>query len=236
MQAIAVVNHSTRLSNSDAQLAAAACSAQLRLHVAPAWHRRTMPVHYLTPTTTIPTGSYIIGIFDDSDQAGALGWHSESPDGQVYGKVFAGPVLDNGGTPLQGALTVASVLSHECAEAFCDPAINAWCEDSTGLLYALEVGDPVESDSYDVTVGTNTVSVSNFALPAWFDPQAPAGSKFDHLGNLTAPFTMTSGGYVVYMHGGTEHQKYGDHYPEWKLAGKKHPASRTARRLVERTP
>ncbi len=234
MQAIAVINHSMRLSNADAALAAAACSTQLRLHVAPVWRRQPMPVHYLTPTTTVPAGSYMIGIFDDSDQAGALGWHTEGPDGQVYGKVFVAPVLDHGGTPLQGALTVAAVLSHEVIEAFVDPAINAWCENSDGLLYALEAGDPVESDSYDITVGKNAVSVSNFALPAWFDPQAPG--PYDHLGKLSKPFTMTSGGYVVYIHGGAEHQKFGEQYPAWKLEEKKHPASRTARRVAEVTP
>ncbi|MFK4506793.1 hypothetical protein LPJ38_28185 [Bradyrhizobium daqingense] len=40
--------------------------------------------------------------------------------------------------------------------------------------------------------------MSNFVYPSWFEPfEHPEGTKFDHMGSLTAPFTMTEGGYVI---------------------------------------
>ena len=45
--------------------------------------------------------------------------------------------------------------------------------------------------------------MSNFVYPTWFEPfKHPRGTKFDHLGLLKAPFTMTKGGYVIEKRGG----------------------------------
>src|SRR5690348_2607477 len=59
-------------------------------------------------------------------------------------------------------------------------------------------------------------SVSNFVTPAWFDPLAPATAQFDKLGQLTAPFIILKGGYVVYESAGKEQQKVGDKVPDWR--------------------
>ncbi len=228
---IQVFNHSKRMTDLEVQIAVSACSYQLRYHAAPAWNRIVPHVVFTPTNSSILAGSYVIGIFDTSDQPGALGWHTEDVYGNVFGKVFVSPVLDNGGTTLVGNLTVASVLSHEILEAFIDPAISDWSQADDGTLYAREVGDPVENDSYVVHTGGLNVGVSNFVLPAWFDSQAKVGSRYDWLNNLHAPFTMTPGGYVVYMIAGAVQQKFGDQYPEWKLETKKSELSRTARRL-----
>jgi len=38
----------------------------------------------------------------------------------------------------------------------------------------------------------------NFVHPSWFEPfKHPPGTKFDHLGLLKKPFSMTKGGYVI---------------------------------------
>ena len=40
--------------------------------------------------------------------------------------------------------------------------------------------------------------MSNFVYPSWFEPfEHPRGTKFDHMGSLKAPFSMTEGGYVI---------------------------------------
>jgi hypothetical protein len=42
------------------------------------------------------------------------------------------------------------------------------------------------------------IEMSNFVHPSWFEPfKHPPGTKFDHLGLLTKPFSMTKGGYVI---------------------------------------
>jgi hypothetical protein len=228
MPHIVVVNHSTRVHDGDVQLAARACAAQLRTDVAPEWGMKQMSVVYMPKDAPVPPGAYVIGIFDDSDQAGALGWHTK--DGtNIYGKVFAGPVLDNGGTAIDGELSVSAVLSHEVLEAYLDPRVQLWAQDEQGAMWAMEVCDPVEDQAYSVKVGGREVSVSNFVLPAWFDSQS-TGERLDHLEQLQHPFTLSKGGYAVKMADGQVQDVYGDKFAEWKLPGKKHELSRKVRR------
>jgi hypothetical protein len=236
---IAVVNKSARITHDQAVAMTAACNAQMMAHVAPLWRAWPATVALCSSESTVPANASPIYLFDSPDQPNAEGWHSEDPHGRVYGKVFANPVLDNGGTVLSGANSVSGVLSHECIEAWGDPQVNRWIEGPDGKLYADERADPVEMDSYDVNVGGAHVAVSNFILPAWCDDSPPAHSQFDYMHRLTAPFTMTRGGYMVYREAGTEQQtfgrvvaEFGIEYPEWKKPGKMHVAARTARRGV----
>jgi hypothetical protein len=54
--------------------------------------------------------------------------------------------------------------------------------------------------------------MSNFVYPTWFEPfKHPAGTKFDHLGKLKKPFSMTEGGYVIRKKNGHVSEKYGSH-------------------------
>ena len=103
------------------KVAVSAVAHQLRYHAAPAWGKSPVPVVFTSNPQDAQPGTYVIGILDDSDQANALGWHTEDAQGRVYGRVFASPVLDNGGNALTRSLSVASVLSHEVLEAFIDP-------------------------------------------------------------------------------------------------------------------
>jgi hypothetical protein len=207
-----------------------ACATQLKYHAAPAWGKTPIPVVYATTEATAPPGSWVIGIFDDSDQAGALGWHTVEGD-VVYGRVFARPVLTHGGDALTKKLSVASVLSHEVLETFVDPFCNDYADVDGHRAIAKEVGDPVEADSYPITVGGIKVTVSNFVTQRWFDPQATTG-PFDYLGSLTAPFTMTKGGYLIVLQEGRVSQVFGDRHEEWRTRElKQSPLSRTARRM-----
>jgi hypothetical protein len=235
---IALVNHSTRLKTSDMAAICTALNTQMRLHAAPAWDLTPASFTVATSEAAAPAKSKLLVAFDNADQAGALGYHDETPQGVEYARVFAGTTLQyNGGKVLQGALSVASVFSHEALEMWRDQRCNEWAQASDGTLYAIELGDPVENDGYDITVNLNTrVTVSNFVLPAWFDATPPAGSKYDYMGRLTRHFSMTSGGYMIKQTGGRISEVFGEHYPEWKKAGKAHPAARTARRKKPHQP
>jgi hypothetical protein len=145
----------------------------------------------------LESGWWKVYLLDDADTAGALGYHDEDEHGVPYGKVFTKISLQYG--------SVSSVLSHEVIELFLDPPCNRFAIDfNTGVLYAVEGGDPVENDSYDA----GGIEVSNFIMPAWFDLTPQAGDHFDWLGKLTAPFTMTKGGYLIYMQGGEEKSRF----------------------------
>lgn len=232
---IAVVNMSTLVTHVDAYEMAILADHQLRHHVAPAWDRLPPHVAYFPSADPVPQGSAVIGILDDADQAGVLGWHTESSGGIVYGRVFARPVLDNGGNALTNQLSVCSVLSHEVIETFLDSACDLWADAGSGTAYAREGCDAVEGDSYALGVGTGPLAisgtVSDFLLPAWFDPMAASGSRFDYLGLVTAPFQVRPTGYTITMTEGNVSQTFGEHYPEWRKATKTWVIARTARRL-----
>ena len=233
---IALVNKSTKLRASDMLAICNALNVQMRQHACPAWGVEPASVVVATTEQKAPAGSKLLIAFDNADTAGALGYHDETPQGVVYGRVFANPTLQyNGGRILQGPLSLASVFSHEALELWRDQHCNEWAQGPDGTLYAIELSDPVENDGYDIVVGTQHVTVSNFVLPAWFDATPPAGSRYDYLGKLSRHFSMTAGGYMIRQTGGRISEVYGAHYPEWKKPGKQHPAARTSRRQVRQS-
>jgi hypothetical protein len=225
---ITVVNKSKLVTNGDVQLMTRACWKQLRDHAAPAWRMWPMPVVYAASEASAPPGSWVIGIFDDADQAGVLGWHWEQ-NGVIFGRVFARPVLDNGGDALHKPLSVSSVLSHEVLETFVDPSCNRMADMDGRVAIALEIGDPVESDSYIVRVSGHDVTVSDFVTEAWFDPQSHG--PYDYLNLCSKPFQLRPGGYYIrYSEGGAQ-PVYGHRYPEWRKKTKKTELARSARRV-----
>jgi hypothetical protein len=230
---IAIVNQSSLVSNADAATITQAIASQIKLDGAPIWDRAPGAVVFYTDATAIPPAAHVITITDTiADQpAGVLGYHTEDQGGKLWGIVAAKPELDNGGKVTTGDWSVSSVISHEVLEMFIDANCNLWSNNGKGSMFTFEVCDPVEAPSYVV----NGVSVSNFVTPAWFDPLAGPTEQFDHLGLLTAPFSILKGGYVVYAKAGKEQQKFGDEFPQWRRDMKQGPYARTRRRIAQAT-
>ena len=137
--------------------------------------------------------------FDDADAAGALGYHDLTKDGQPVSNDFVK-------TTLADHELVSVTASHELFEMVIDPIANLWAEASDGTEYGYEMCDPVEEDTFLV----DGIQMSNFVHPAWFEPfKHPAGTKFDHLGLLKKPFTMTKGGYMIIKKKGKVSEVYG---------------------------
>jgi hypothetical protein len=125
--------------------------------------------------------------FDDADTAGALGYHDLTHDGKPLSKIFVKTTRDAGDQ-------VSVTACHELFEMVIDPIANLWAEAADGTEYAYEMCDPVEADTFMV----DNIAMSNFVYPTWFEPfKHPAGTKYDHLGLLKRPFSMTKGGYVI---------------------------------------
>ncbi len=225
---IAILNQSTLVSNPDAQTMTQAIAAQVQLDAAPIWNRTPAAVVFYPSAGAVPPGAHGIAIVDtiQNEPQGVLGFHTEDQGGKLWGTVAVKPELDNGGQVLTGDWSVSSVLSHEVLEMFVDPNCNLWANDGQGSAYSFEVCDPVEAPSYVV----NGVSVSNFVTSAWFDPLAAQTAQFDKLSQLTAPFSILKGGYVVYESAGTSEQKFGDEFPQWRKEMKGGPLARTRRR------
>jgi hypothetical protein len=226
---IAVINESS-ITNEDVRKMTGAVQKQMTWHVCPAWNSKSVTVQFYADKAKVPADAWLISILNNSSQAGALGYHSEDND-LVDGFVFAQPVIDNGGVVLHDPknnqnVSVASVLSHEICEMFGDRYANFWADGPAlpeGSEYALELGDPVEADSYDITLTDGSlVSVSNFVLPSWFNPQGTSkDGPFDYLKKLTKPFSMTKGGYLIVMKSGVVNQVFGEEMPQWKREHKK---------------
>lgn len=245
---ILLINQSKLVSAADAQAMALLCDKQLRRDVAPAWGKVPWGVAlFAGDLSHLPAGSLPIVLLDDSDQAGALGWHTEER-GKLFGRVFARPTLEDGGSVLgtaDNANAVIVTLSHEVAEAFVDPYCNAWWDGPTireGNQYAAEIADPVEADAYSIELSTRSGStkgyVSNFIWPSWGDHQALPAARFDQMRRLRQPFSMTRGGYMVVRSVvGAERQVFAE-TSEMDVEGvtrqlsKKSPLSRTYKRGI----
>lgn len=241
---ISVINQSKRVSDEDVATMTLAVAKQLAEHVAPVYGM--VPALEFVPAGAAPSANTCpCFVIDEPDVSGALGYHDEDGYGVAFIKVFVNPTLDNGGTVLAGPNAVSVTLSHEVLELLGDAPANKWVDGPAGEDFAYELCDAVEGDAYEI----DGVSVSNFVLQAFFDPHAEAGSKFDYLGKLQAPFTMTSGGYQITR---TEpgkvsnifgdavrvqaapgvHVHFGSDFPAWKRAAK--AAKAGARRAKHR--
>jgi hypothetical protein len=145
---------------------------------------------------------------NDADAANALGYHDLTKDGQPVSKVFVK-------TTLADHQLVSVTACHELFEMVIDPIANLWAEAKDGTEYAYEMCDPVEEDTFLV----DGIEMSNFVHPSWFEPfKHPPSTKFDHLGLLKKPFSMTKGGYVIVKKKGKVSEQFGSKAKERRFA------------------
>lgn len=231
MRKFNVINKSSKISNEDLKLMVEACKIQLKEHAGPLLERVPWDI-------AVDFGDgFPMVLFDDSDQAGTLGYHTQDPDGKVWGRVFVNPVLNNGGTIFNGSKSISVVLSHEILETFYNPYINLWANRGDETFVALELCDPVERSSYEINVSGTNISVSNFVLEAWFDKEMINAGRFDYLSLIRSPLTLAHGGYNIIFNSET-----GDVKPTFNsqededshnLLKPSHPAARTSRNSLK---
>jgi hypothetical protein len=183
--ALAVENKSSVLTDAQVRAAIPALQHQVSYDFMPYWNEGARLV-WVPKGSAPPSGAWVLSFLDDSDQAGALGYHDVTADNTPLLKVFAKTDQANG-------LSWTITASHEILEAIADPWINAAWQTSNSEFYALEVGDPVEADKLGYKIGS--VLVSDFILPAWFVKGLKV-PKYDFAGHLKGPLTVASGGYV----------------------------------------
>lgn len=186
---IGFLNRSKVLVDRELEFAAVACDIQMREHFAPAWGFEPWPV---VGYADAPAGAYPIAAVDDIDASNTLGFHDDIL-GAIYGRVL---VQDLAGTSI--------TWSHEALEMRLDPTCDQWRDMGDGTQTALEACDAVEGDAYSVSVELfgekREVMVSNFVLPAFFLPGSQG--PWDYMERLTAPLTMTPGGYMIMLKDG----------------------------------
>ena len=178
---ISIINQAKTPIGYDLPTVAAALQMQANEHFCPLWGLQPITV---TVDTIAPYDAWSLDLYDDADQAGELGDHEDTPTDLPVGRVFVATTISDGEI-------VPVTMSHELLEMLGDPDIDL-CVQIENELYAYEVCDAVEEQTYLI----NGIPVSNFVTPAWFRPSSPAGSKFDHLGLVTAPLQLLKGGYI----------------------------------------
>jgi hypothetical protein len=188
---VAVVNHSTVVSDADLAVAMRALQHQALYHYEPHWGNSATLV---TAEDAIP-GAWLLLILDDSDQAGALGYHDFDP-GTPAGKVFAK-------TDQKYGLSWTVTASHELLEMLADPDVSRCYQTGNTRFHALEVGDPVEADADGYKI--HNVLVSNFVLPSWFGQGG--AYPYDFCRQLEEPLTLRPGGYESFWLDGSWRQK-----------------------------
>ena len=148
--------------------------------------------------TTDDNGTIPLYLYDTIADApeGALAWHDVDDKGRPFGMVPTKLALDEEGD-------IAATVGHELLEMLRDMMIDQKIETTyqgkDNVPIAVEDCDPVESDTYPITVNSGKiVQMTNFVLPAWFDASNATG-PWDFLGKLTAPLTIDAGGYMQYQ-------------------------------------
>jgi hypothetical protein len=215
---ISIINASTVLSDTEIRPVVDALQKQVTNDFRPAWGVDA-------ELAFIPTGAeplaatWWLTILDDSDQAGALGYHDLTPDGLPIGKVFAATDLKYGSN-----WTVTA--SHELLEMLGDPNINLTVlvqtsDENAGRLFAYEVCDACEDDSFSYKIGE--VNVSDFVFPSWFEGFRTEGSaQFDQTKKINGPLALLKGGYI-----GVFDISSGSGWQQ--LTAEKHPSSMQSR-------
>jgi hypothetical protein len=231
-ETLAWINVSKKsLSDADAARIVEALNLQAP-SVAQAW---SIPVnsHLLAANAdSVPAGAVKAYFLPNADIADALGYHDVDPEGDPYIRVFVDTVLQNGGTVLSGAVSVSVCAAHEAAEEAVDPQCSSYSgAEPDGNKVAIEVADPVEENSYQVSLSDGTsVDVTDFVFPAFFDPTSPG--PFDQLGLVSQPFEILKGGYeIVENPAGKVSQVFGEDYSKWRDELRRSKRSRTYRRL-----
>jgi hypothetical protein len=186
---VAVLNRSTALSDSDVHSIVSALQSATSGAFAKAWGIDAR-LHLVNRSAkTGWEGMANLVVLDDSDVANALGYHDLTPEGLPLGKVFAG-------TDLKYGAKVSVTFAHELFELLLDPYLSLCAfDDARGTFVAYEASDAVEAD--ELAWQVDGVDVSDFVLPAFFDPTAKGreGAEFSYAGNVHAPFELAPGGY-----------------------------------------
>ena len=188
---ISIINESTVLADADVTPVVAALQKQVTNDFRPVWGTDA-ELSIVPKTSTPPAGSWWLVLLDDSDQANALGYHDLTTEGLPMGKVFAA-------SDLKAGTSWTVTASHELLEMLGDPNINLSVfvqnSNTAGTLYAYEVCDACEDDSFGYQV--DSILLSDFVYPSWFESFRTEGStQFDRINKIQNPLQLLSGGYI----------------------------------------
>lgn len=188
---VSILNASNVLSDDEVQAAIPALQTQVQRDFAPVWGVDA-DLTFVTSGSEPAAKSWWLVILDNSDQAGALGYHDLTKEGLPLGKVFAA-------TDISLNHKWTHTLSHELLEMLADADINltvfVQSDPRHGVLYSREVCDACQAEQYAYEI--DGVVVSDFVYPAWFQSfWAEDATQFDQKKEIHRPFQLLPGGYI----------------------------------------
>lgn len=184
MLVISVLNESTTVADEDVRRLLPAVSTQWNRDLKAAWGVRQAEFSLVAQGKPAQSQSWWVALFDNADQASALGYHDLTDEGLPLAKIFVDELRDDE--------TILSIgASHEICELAVDPWLNAAYQDVHGAFWAADICDPVEDDQYGYDIGG--VLVSDFVLPSWYSRASEAG-PYDFMEHTHAPFEVLAGG------------------------------------------
>jgi hypothetical protein len=192
---ISIINRSSITSDTEAAAITKALQQQVDRDFGPVWSVQAQLTFVGAGGKPNPASWWLV-MLDNSDDASALGYHEMTSTGLPIGKAFMKTTKVDGGIP-------SVCVSHELLEMLVDPYIDRTViyqeSNVAGRMYALEVCDACEDDTFGYDIAG--VTVSDFVHPTWFQGWRGANAKvqFDHGNHINQPFQLLSGGYISMM-------------------------------------
>jgi hypothetical protein len=199
---VAVINASTFIQNDQMKAAVNALQTQVHEDFAPVWGIDAKLTFLAAPgsgdkiTDMLEAfrplqGSWWLVILDNSDLAEPLGYYDLTHEGLPLEKVFAETDTRAGRI---WTVSASSALLQMLADPAMTLTVFRQTSEVSGRLYAYDVCNPCKADKYEI----DSIPVSNFVYPAWFEwfHKSGSGIRFDHMGRMQAPFELLPGGEI----------------------------------------
>ena len=185
---IALVSLTTEVTLAQLAPVSAAIQKQISRDFGPIWSAQAT-VDAFDKLEDVPVGYWHV-LLQDELPNGAAGLHKRDDNKQPFALV----ALTNNWPVF---------LSHEVLEMLADPqgtltrAGNSLKPGQGRVEYLLEVCDPCQASKFAYSV--NSILVSDFYTPQYFDPLKSSGARYSFSGALTSPRQVLDGGYLSWF-------------------------------------
>ena len=200
---VAVLNQTKSVPAEEVKAVVAALQTQVHRDLATAWGIDAQ-IELVGPGQTPPEKAWWLYLGDDTKQSEVLGYHDVNAAGLPLGRV---------GIKKSKAAGVAwsVTASHTLLQLLANPKGNLTISEREKFI-PREICRPCGGERWSYQI--DSIKVSNFVLPAWFDSfRRPRSARFDFCGNISEPFQVLQGGYLFYFEKSEWRTLYADRKP-----------------------
>jgi len=188
---VAVLNQAESVDAKEVEAVVAALQTQVHRDLAPTWGIDA-ELFLVQAGKTPPEKTWWLHLQDDTEDAGAgvLGYRYVNAAGLPLGRVGIG-------SSKRAGFEWSIAASHTLLQFLANPKGNITVLEG-GRFIPQEICRPCYGERWSYQI--NTVKVSDFVLPAWFESyRKPRSARFDYGGHVSEPFQVLPGGYVFYF-------------------------------------